>query len=422
MYGRLPRSVASVLIATVLIACRGDLSSSGQNAGAPIACNEEGTISALRSAVVRVSTGAGTVGTGIVVGDRRVATNAHVVGEATTVQIDSVDRTQTGRVVGVDEAIDVALIDADTSGLSPIRWSSAELRPGQRLLAVGFALDLPGEPSATAGIFSALRADEGVNYVQTDVALNPGNSGGPLLTTCGDVVGMNVLGYQGGIGLAIRADLVIEAISGIESGDAAAEAQAYRDYAASIVDDAVLRLSDFRPGWNSIEPPAMDETDSGLREECSLLDGEAEWPGVVANGESGFFNHPGIGASGVSDARVFRTRRSAQSAMQDISDHFSSCGTEISQYFTENRLGNVTASVASLPWPALGVESTAHRIEIREPESVTFVDWIFVRQGRVITSLLYVSLSSSSGDDEFLLSETISSRAQDADVALDALD
>ena len=75
------------------------------------------------------------------------------------------------------------------------------MRPGSRLLAWGYALGFPGDLTLTTGSFSGLRSAKGVTYVQTDTALNHGNSGGPLFDQCGQVVGVVDFGLRDTQGL-----------------------------------------------------------------------------------------------------------------------------------------------------------------------------------------------------------------------------
>ncbi len=84
------------------------------------------------------------------------------------------------------------------TGIPPIVWGDSDaLRPGERLLAIGYPLGgsvfTGGEASVTSGIFSAHRELRGRPYVQTDTPLNPGNSGGPLINLKGEVIGINTL-------------------------------------------------------------------------------------------------------------------------------------------------------------------------------------------------------------------------------------
>jgi len=128
-----------------------------------------------------------------------------------------------GRVVRSEPGLDLAVLRVPVGGLVPLRLGrSADLRLGQRVIAVGNALALPGAPSVTAGIISGLRdvraVSDGTLYrhaIQTDAAINEGNSGGPLVDTQGRLVGINSL-YIGGsaqdIGFAVPIDQALALI------------------------------------------------------------------------------------------------------------------------------------------------------------------------------------------------------------------
>lgn len=154
-------------------------------------------------------------GTGIVIDSGgHILTNAHVVADAQRIEVNLSDgREFAGRVVGADRETDLAVVKIDATGLkeAPI-GDSNRLRVGDRVVAVGQALGLPGGPTVTEGIVSAL--DRTIrepnralleNLIQTDAAINPGNSGGPLLDSSGTVVGVNtaVAGDAQNIGFAI---------------------------------------------------------------------------------------------------------------------------------------------------------------------------------------------------------------------------
>lgn len=384
-------------------------------------CSDESAIAAIRSAVVRVSTDTGSVGTGIVVRDGKVVTNAHVVGSASAVQVNTVGGERTGTVVGTDEVVDLGLIDVDTSGLRPVSWTDAgTLNAGQRLLAIGFALDLPGEPSTTAGVFSALRTLEGVDYVQTDAPLNPGSSGGPLLTGCGQIVGMNTLGNQAGFGLAIRSDVIERAIPKIESGETANAAQAFHDRAAIAVEELILRSSDLPNGW-TWEAPQSDAEATDLSDVCDVLN-EEDPPEASAGTQSGFFAEPGGGVTVGSDAGIFRTERAAEHHLTAVRNAYASCGAEIAQFFTEGYPGDTTANVAPLTGLVAGDETSTYRIELRSPDSVIYLDWSYVRRGRVLASLLVVSRGSANLGNEQRLLDVIGARIDRAEATLAPFD
>lgn len=147
-------------------------------------------------------------GSGFIVSDDGyILTNAHVVADADEVTVGLSDRREfQAKVIGSDERTDVALIKIEAKGLPTVRTGDPQkLRPGEWVLAIGSPFGL--ENSATAGIVSATsRAVGGESYVpfiQTDVAVNPGNSGGPLFNMRGEVIGMNSMifsrtgGYMG---------------------------------------------------------------------------------------------------------------------------------------------------------------------------------------------------------------------------------
>jgi S1-C subfamily serine protease len=163
-------------------------------------------------------------GTGMILtpgGD--VLTNAHVVAGARTIQVKLDDgRTFDAAVVGADATADIALLRLQgASGLPTVDVGrSADLQVGDAVVAIGNALALPGGPTVTTGIVSALDRTIGESpghrlehLIQTDAAINPGNSGGPLVDVDGQVVGMNTAVIQRtgtaeaqNIGFAIASD------------------------------------------------------------------------------------------------------------------------------------------------------------------------------------------------------------------------
>jgi serine protease Do len=145
-------------------------------------------------------------GTGVASGfiiseDGYILTNAHVVKGADEVTVRMADRKRefTAKVIGADERTDVALLKVDQKGLPVAKLGkSSTLEPGQWVAAIGSPFGFAN--SITAGIVSAtersLPAETYVPFIQTDVAVNPGNSGGPLLNVEGEVVGINSMIYS----------------------------------------------------------------------------------------------------------------------------------------------------------------------------------------------------------------------------------
>ncbi|MBI3649013.1 MAG: trypsin-like peptidase domain-containing protein [Actinobacteria bacterium] len=174
------------------------------------------------------------VGTGFIVrADGVIVTNCHVVEGASkiTVSLNGQDNGNgaqyPARLIGSDCLHDLAVLKVDATNLPTVAiGSSSALQLGQRVVAIGYALDLTGGPTVTTGIVSSLdrtiRAqDPGCDpqvcqggartyagVIQIDAAINPGNSGGPLVNLHGQVVGINTAGTQNAenIGFAIPID------------------------------------------------------------------------------------------------------------------------------------------------------------------------------------------------------------------------
>lgn len=158
-------------------------------------------------------------GSGIILDKKGlIVTNNHVIAGANQVHVGLKDgRTFTGEVVGSDEQTDVAVIRVDADDLPAIELGDSEaLRVGQLVLAVGNALALPGGPTVSMGVLSAKgRPLPGSDFIfegllQTDAAVNPGNSGGPLADLDGRVIGITtmMIPFAQGMGFAIPINTV----------------------------------------------------------------------------------------------------------------------------------------------------------------------------------------------------------------------
>jgi serine protease Do len=160
------------------------------------------------------------LGSGFIVSaDGFIVTNAHVVENADEVNVRLTDKRELkAKVIGVDTRSDVAVVKVDATGLPTMKIGDAKkLRPGEWVIAIGSPFGF--QNSVTAGIVSATSREnlaqdpnlDAVPFIQTDVAVNPGNSGGPLLNMKGEVVGINSqifsrTGSFAGISFAIPID------------------------------------------------------------------------------------------------------------------------------------------------------------------------------------------------------------------------
>lgn len=207
----------------------------------------------------------GSSGSGSIIDARGyILTNNHVVEKAYKVNITFASgETSEGEVIGSDPENDLAVIKFDPKGHRVITipfGSSAELRVGQKVLAIGnpFAFERTLTTGIISGLGRPLKNDKGIvlrDLIQTDASINPGNSGGPLLNTRGELIGVNTMIYTPsggsvGIGFAVPVDT-----------------------AGRVVPD-LIRFGFVQRGWIDIEPvqlfPALVRY-AGLRETQGIL-------------------------------------------------------------------------------------------------------------------------------------------------------
>lgn len=203
----------------------------------------------------------------IISSDGYVVTNAHVVDSASDIIVGMNDRREfDAELVGLDKATDVAVLKIDSDEQLPVvrLGNSAEVKVGQWVLAIGapFGFDY----TATQGIVSAvarnLPSDTYVPFIQTDVAVNPGNSGGPLFDTNGQVIGVNSQiysrsgGYQG-LSFAIPINVVKNVVDQIR-----AKGYASRGWLGVVIQDVSQALAESfnldKPGGALIASVAKD--------------------------------------------------------------------------------------------------------------------------------------------------------------------
>jgi Do/DeqQ family serine protease len=174
------------------------------------------------------------VGSGVIISpEGYIVTNNHVVDEADEITVVLNDKREfKAKLIGTDPSTDIALVKIDATGLPTLRFSNSDnLKLGEWVLAVGNPFNLTS--TVTAGIVSAKSRDIGINpdqmriesFIQTDAAVNPGNSGGALVNTRGELVGINTAiasqtGSYSGYSFAIPSNIVQKVVSDLrEYGD-----------------------------------------------------------------------------------------------------------------------------------------------------------------------------------------------------------
>jgi serine protease Do len=167
------------------------------------------------------------LGSGFIIGaDGLIVTNRHVITGARIVRVKLADgRELPAKIVGADAATDIALLRVDAGPLPALQLgTSANTSVGESVIAIGNPFGL-GQ-SVTAGIISArgrtLEADPYIDFLQTDAAINAGNSGGPLLSTDGAIIGVTSAmfspsGGSVGLGFAIPAETVASVVAELEA-------------------------------------------------------------------------------------------------------------------------------------------------------------------------------------------------------------
>jgi serine protease Do len=168
------------------------------------------------------------LGSGFIISkDGHILTNAHVVSgsDEVTVRLADAKQEYKAKVVGIDKRTDIALLKVDAKNLPVARLgNSKSLEPGDWVAAIGSPFGFAN--TITAGIVSAkersLPDEMYVPFIQTDVAVNPGNSGGPLLNLAGEVVGVNSMIYSGtggymGLSFAIPIEVALDVAKQLQS-------------------------------------------------------------------------------------------------------------------------------------------------------------------------------------------------------------
>lgn len=277
-------------------------------------------------AVVQVET-PGNRGTAFFVGPDTLITNVHVVGPSHTVTIRrSSGASSQARVQTRSSQFDIAVLKVfnPEPGQAVIRLGSAEAaQSGQEVVAIGSALGTL-QNTVTRGIVSAVRQSGGAMLVQTDAAVNPGNSGGPLLDRKGQAIGVTTMGYSGrqGLNFAVAAEHVQAVLEGRADAPGSSsvaqgleglspqlpsEAEQVRNSAAQQYERAVGQLAEraerVDSAWRQFRGSCYQGMVAGVydREWFALFDPNA-MRGAVVTGCEGYFSEIRLEAGKIRDA------------------------------------------------------------------------------------------------------------------------
>jgi putative serine protease PepD len=219
-------TTAPTAVSTSLTSTDGDVRSVVEKAQASVVAIEFDVTTTQRGRTVQ---GSG-AGSGVIISSNGlVLTNAHVVENASNLKVTLSDGSKyDATIIGSDTTQDIALVQLRGASNLPAATlgSSSDLQVGDGVVAIGNALDLDGSLTVTSGIVSAKNRSLSngdnstlANLIQTDAAINSGNSGGPLLNMAGEVVGINTAIIQDSqnLGFSIAIDSVKPLITSLQN-------------------------------------------------------------------------------------------------------------------------------------------------------------------------------------------------------------
>jgi hypothetical protein len=240
-------------------------------------------VETVRPAIVRLEAG-DYVGTGMIINRTGyILTCNHLIEGAESVTATLYDgRRYQASIVAQDEKKDLGLVRIAASGvIFPYvkMGSSEQLKSGEEILAIGYAMGLEGETTVSKGIVSAFRNFDGVDLIQTDAAVNPGCSGGPLLNFEAEVVGVLVGRWAGediqGMGFAVSASSAKDFIT--ETTTLLNQEEAIRNAEQPLLEleEETFRLINLERQERGISPVQWDETlHSGARGHSQDMESE----------------------------------------------------------------------------------------------------------------------------------------------------
>lgn len=205
--------------------------------------------------------GLDSLGSGFFIDKDTVVTNYHVIEGAKKIQVTTYDKVvhDVDTIIGYDEKLDIAILEVKAD-CQPLTISQRKSRTGEEVYALGSPLGLTG--TITKGmITTASRTIEDVDYIQTDAALSPGNSGGPLLNTYGEVIGINTMYYPDGQNLNFSIN--IDAIEKVYTGRPILVSDYITNYQNNFLANMAYKVDTF--SVNKYNPPQLIDAYKGVK-------------------------------------------------------------------------------------------------------------------------------------------------------------
>lgn len=340
-------------------------------------------------------------GSGFIISeDGYIITNAHVVDGASEIRVGLQDRREfPAELVGADAASDIALLKVDSTGLQVVRVGNSEdLRVGEWVLAIGSPFGF--EHTATQGIVSALARslpdDTYVPFIQTDVAVNPGNSGGPLFNTDGEVVGVNSQiysrsgGYQG-LSFSIPINVAMSIADQLK--DKGYATRGWLGVSIQNVDQALAETFGLEKPTGALVAEVVSNSPA---EKASLQSGDIilSFNGKSVNYSSALPPLVGSITPGTTvDAIVLRNkeRKTLQITIEPLADDRQASAAPVEEEMDASRLGVVVAQVPADVKEQMGID---HGVVVAEIDPNGAAAIAGIRQGDVILSMNRNRISS----------------------------
>ncbi len=348
-------------------------------------------------------------GSGFIISDDGyVVTNAHVIAGAAKIRVGLQDRREfEAIVIGVDKRTDLALLKIDADDLvAVVLGDSDQVVVGQWVLAIGspFGFEYTATQGIVSGISRSLRGDNYVPFIQTDAAVNPGNSGGPLFDTEGKVIGVNSQIYSrsgGYMGLSFAIPINV-----VKSVTAQLKENGYASYGwlGVMIQDIDTALAESfaldRPGGALVSQvtPGSPAQQAGIRIGDVIL----EFAGKEVGNSSGLPPLVGLTRPGETvDVQVIRNGNplTVQVTVGELQRDRAPAKTVPTKLLAPSLLGLQTMELSSDERDALDIKHGIRAVEVRPNGAAAAAG---IRSGDIIVSFNQVDVKSSRQLDELV--------------------